>query len=273
MRLFINPASKIQLDAVKRSLPGALLLSGQEGVGLTTLSRWLADKALSSFLQPTDAKNVPDSSGTISVESIRSLYDETRGKRTSAAIYIIDDADRMSPGAQAAFLKLLEEPNSNTHFILNSHHPERLLATITSRTQHVHVRPVTAAQTEEFLASFPAIDATKRMQLQFIAAGLPAELHRLISDEEYFVAKAKVMGDARTFLQASPYEKLVVIQRYQADREKALALIEGATRILRHSLSAKPSHGSIEQLERLSEVYERISRMGNIRLQLARAAV
>ena len=118
MSLLINPTSKMQLGALRQSLPGALLLSGQEGVGLATIARWMADVSLGGFLQPRNTKNEPDAGGTIGVEAIRNLYNETKGKKASAVIYIIDDADHMSSGAQAAFLKLLEEPNANTHFIL-----------------------------------------------------------------------------------------------------------------------------------------------------------
>lgn len=50
---------------------------------------------------------------------------------------VIYDADRMQAAAQNAFLKTLEEPPSNTFFILTTGHPAELLPTTISRCQMI----------------------------------------------------------------------------------------------------------------------------------------
>ena len=57
----------------------------------------------------------------------------TEGKKVG----VIYDADRMQPAAQNAFLKTLEEPPSNTFFILTTGHPSELLPTTLSRCQMI----------------------------------------------------------------------------------------------------------------------------------------
>lgn len=53
-------------------------------------------------------------------------------------VLIIDDAHRLSRGAQNALLKTLEEPNSTSILILVTHDPSALLDTVHSRLQRTH---------------------------------------------------------------------------------------------------------------------------------------
>jgi len=269
MKLVIHPTSREQLDLSIKDLPQSLLLSGPRGVGLSTIALQIAGKQLAATLRPQDKKEQADSErGTITVEMIRLLYDQTRAKRTSARIIVIDDADRMSRGASAAFLKLLEEPSAHTHFILTTHASQLLVPTIRSRVQELVLQPITAAQTDEHLITLGIEETTKRAQLQFIAHGLPAELTRLARDDTYFAQKADLMSDARTLLLAKAYDKLPVIQKYQSDKDAALELINSAITIARRSLSAKPQASLVDQLERLLQVKEHLLSNFNVRLQL-----
>jgi DNA polymerase III gamma/tau subunit len=119
MESVINPTSNKQLASYRTELPQSILLTGERGVGLATIARGLAGNSLAGFIEPLNNKDEVDHDvGTISVDAIRRLYEQTRSKQTSARVIIIDDADRMSHGAQAAFLKLLEEPTIHTHFVL-----------------------------------------------------------------------------------------------------------------------------------------------------------
>jgi len=266
--LIIHPSSQKILDTLQRDLPQSLLVSGQKGTGLLTIATQLSARNLAAILQPQDAKGNLDENGTISVEMIRNLYEQTRSKHTSRQVVIIDDADRMSHGAQSAFLKLLEEPGLHMAFILTSHAPDRLLPTIRSRVQHVALRPITAAQTQALIATLDVTDATKQAQLAYIASGLPAEIHRLVNDDEVFAARAAIIGDARTFLQGTPYQKSLVVQKYKSDRPSALLLVDSATAILRRTLSAKPQQILVTQLEWLLETRENIASNYSVSLQL-----
>lgn len=270
MTVISHPTSALQFAALSKKLPQSLLLSGAVGVGLKTIASDLAGSHFEGLIQPQNAKEEIDPNGTIGVDAIRRLYHQTRAKRTTDHVIIIDDADRMSAGAQAAFLKLLEEPNEHTHFILTSHQPQKLLPTIRSRVQHTSVQPINDVQTREYIKALGVEDQTKRIQLTFIASGLPAELSRLVGDDNYFAARAAIITDARTLLQASSYEKLLVVQKYQSDRTNALQLVDSAMYIIRRSLAANPQPLLVQQLEGLLHIRENIATQHNIRLQLAR---
>jgi len=273
MTLIVHPSSQKKLDQLAQELPQAVLLSGEKGTGLYTIAKHLAGKRFAGELRPQDIKENPDENGTIRVEMVRSLYEQTRAKHTTDKVIVIDNADRMSHGAQNAFLKLLEEPNAHIHFILTAHAPQKLLQTIRSRVQHSHIQPATPAQTAEHITSLGISDPTRKAQLSFIAEGLPAEISRLVADDDYFKERARIIGDARTFLQADKYGRLVIVQKYRTDRAEALQFIDSTLQILRRSISAKPQQQLITQLDKLLETRERISANHNIALQLARFVV
>lgn len=267
--LALHPTAATYLTTPIDTLPHALLLKGAHGVGLFTFAKTLAGKHLGAVVQPEDKKGNADPNGTIAVEMIRKLYERTKGKHGTPLVVVIDDAERMSRGAQAAFLKLLEEPAPNVHFVLTSHMPQHLLATIRSRVQQLIIHPVSKEATVELITSLNVTDTTKIAQLQFIAGGLPAEITRLAQDEDYFKARAEIMSDARDFLMADAYKKLLVAQKYQADRTKTLRLLDGTLLIGRRTLSAKPQPELIRQLERILTVRENIDANYSCKLQLA----
>jgi len=188
-------------------------------------------------------------------------------------VILIDYAERMGHQAQNAFLKLLEEPSAGVHFILATHTPSKLLATITSRAQSVDIKPVLKKQTEELLDELSVTDAKKRLQLIYMATGLPAELTRLATDEVYFTARSAIIRDARDLLQANTYHKLLVANKYRDNRDGALTLLDYTASILKHSISDKPQETLINQLDALLFARQQIEANGNIRICLARFVI
>lgn len=251
---------------LSRQTPQSLLLTGQSGVGLMDIARRIATSGVIRHeVEPDASKATP----IISVEMIRELHNNSRSKSQGKQFIIIHNADTMSPGAQASFLKLLEEPSASIYFILTSHHYDNLKDTIRSRVQRHTIQPITTAQSELLLDQHSIFSAKKRQQLLFIADGLPEELEHLITDDEYFTRRTELMVDARDFLQATTYQKLLIAQKYKDDRSASISLIETCIRILRKSLSDHPNPSFIAKLDQLISVQERLRANGNIRLQLS----
>lgn len=274
MSLILHPRTEQLIERLGVHLPQSLLISGEVGVGLGSIAKELAGKQLMGLIEPTDSKEKIDHArGTISVEEIRRLYEQTRARQTARQVIIIDDADRMSHGSQNAFLKLLEEPNEHIYFILTSHQPKRLLSTIRSRVQEVTVLPITDEQTQTILTTLGVTDRRRQAQLKFIASGLPAKLARLAGDEQYFAEEAETMSDARTFIQGTSFEKLTVASKYATSREKALQLLDSAQMIVRRSVSGHPEPRLIHQLERLLAAREAIDANHHIKLQLTQVVL
>ena len=272
MSLMMHAVTADLLQKITHHLPHALLLSGDVGVGLGSIAKEVARSHSShpTVILPEKDEVVDLEKGSITVDGIRRLYNDTRTKQATKRIFVIDYAERMTIQAQNAFLKLLEEPREGTHFILASHDPQRLLPTTRSRMQHQEIRRITPQQSNSLLDALDVKDVTKRSQLLFMAEGLPAEISRLAINETYFEERVSIVRHARTLLQGSDYEKVMIAHLYQSDRPKALLLLQNASRIIRHSLDTQPQIAMINQLEKLLVTMQRIESNGNIRLLLAR---
>lgn len=269
MKLLVHPEVATQLKKYSSKLPHALLLTGKTGVGLSTIARSIADGfTLQGDLRPellTKTSTIPQ----IGVDRIRELYSLSRGRQSLPSVVIVDDADTMTESAQNSFLKLLEEPPMNTHFILTTHSPEALLPTIKSRLQTLYIRPLSTAQSNKLLDTMPDFDETRRRQMLFIASGLPAELHRLSSDESYFHIRSERIRLAKELAEGSVSQRLSILFRNNPARDEAIAV----TRQLITLLELNPQVSSVARIKKLLQTLEYLEKGGNIRLQLTAGVI
>lgn len=269
--MYIHPKTQQHLDNLVHDLPQSIVLTGPDGVGLLSIVAYIAGHihAKPIYILPEKDEKIDIEKGVITVDVIRRLYAMTKTIETGKRLIVIDYAERMGVQAQNAFLKLLEEPGVNTHFILLTHTASKLLPTIRSRVQMTEVHPISLAQSEQLIDELRVTNAQKRAQLLFIAVGLPAQLTVLANDEKLFDARAQMIRDARTYLQGSMYDRLKLALQYKDDRPGALILLLDAMKLLQGSLKTGKSPEQVKKITILLKAHERIEANGNVRLQLA----
>lgn len=260
--LALHTASRHLIQAYLRVPAHAILLSGPIGIGTGSTAQAIAAELKARHDDIHMIK--PDEKGTIPIERIRGLYTLTRTIYDSPRVVIIDDAESMSHAAQNALLKLLEEPSGQTYFILTSHQPHLLLATIHSRAQQIELRPITLKQSQAIVNSAPAED---QKRLLFIAQGLPAELTRLGQDHEYFASQAELVNAARQLLQADQYDRLIITKDYK-DRSAAIQLVVMVGRLLEFSVLNQFRADLAGTLDLIEQVHGNLRANGNVRIQL-----
>ncbi len=133
-------------------LPQTLLFSGPDGVGKGLFAKTLAIHLLKSDFRRIESGNHPDfhlvkpegKSGLFSIDTLREMIGvgQSAPFESIAKVFILEDAERMQPAAANAILKTLEEPASDTTFILLSSAPQEMLPTILSRCVHLSFQPV-----------------------------------------------------------------------------------------------------------------------------------
>lgn len=271
-KLIINPASEKLIQSTIKDLPQSLLLSGNKGVGLSTIAKYISElcSIKPTIILPEKDEKIDLEMGIISVEIMRQLYEDTRSKHNSKQIIIIDYAERMTHQAQNAFLKLLEEPGLGVYFILVSNSVAKLLPTIISRVKKIDIRPITTAQSNQLLDTLNVNDKTKRAQLLFMADGLPAEICRLVNDDKYFETRSTIIRDARELLSGSLYKKLLIAQKYKDSREAVLLLLIDMSKILKKTVESNPQIETINKIDLILDTYSNIEANSNIRLALAK---
>lgn len=112
----------------------------------------------------------------ITIDQIRAMQHrlETRPTLGSRRVIIIDPADDMEKNAVNALLKSLEEPPAGTFFLLVSHRPGRLLATIRSRCRMLRFQSLPDEDVARVLSrEAPQADATTRAAAVTAAEGSP----------------------------------------------------------------------------------------------------
>ncbi len=112
----------------------------------------------------------------ITIDQIRRMQQRLNTRPTLGArrAVIIDPADDMEKGAVNALLKSLEEPPVGTFFLLVTHRPGRLLATVRSRCLTLPFQPLDYAGIEEVLRQdAPEADAAVREAAILAARGSP----------------------------------------------------------------------------------------------------
>ena len=119
-----------------KSIPH-LLLSGSAGIGKTTLAKILISEL---GIEDYDVLEI-NASRTNSV-------DDVRDKITNFVqmipfgpfkVVLLDEADYLSPNAQAALRGVMEEYHATARFILTCNYPNRIIPAIHSRCQGFHV--------------------------------------------------------------------------------------------------------------------------------------
>jgi DNA polymerase-3 subunit gamma/tau len=150
----------------------AYLFSGPRGCGKTTSARILA-RSLNCAQGPTPqpcgvcescialAPNGPGSIDVIEIDAAsHGGVDDARDLRERAfyapvsgrfKVYIIDEAHMVTREGFNALLKLVEEPPAHLKFIFATTEPEKVIATIRSRTHHYPFRLVPPAVLRELL--------------------------------------------------------------------------------------------------------------------------
>ena len=191
-----------------RRIPGAMLFTGEEGIGKKLFALEIAKalncrnpqvaegcgecascKRISRFNYPQssdsddwkgiiwtdhpDVGMVTAPKRVLLVDQMRAIEREAnyRPYEGNARVFLIDDADKLNDASANALLKVLEEPPDTSHIVLLTARPAMLLATIRSRCQMLRFSPLTAKEIETHLLDNEMSAAGEARTRAQVAAG------------------------------------------------------------------------------------------------------
>jgi DNA polymerase-3 subunit delta' len=211
-----------------RRVPGAMLFTGEDGVGKKLFALEIARalncrapqgvegcgqcppcKRISKFNYPQSAESDdwkgiiwtdhPDVGMVVApkrlllVEQMRQIEREAnfRPYEGKARVFLIEDADKLNDPSANALLKVLEEPPHTSHIVLLTSLPAMLLPTIRSRCQMIRFSPLKPQEIEEHLIENKLAGAAEARSRARVARG---SLGRAINqDFDEYTAQREAM--------------------------------------------------------------------------------
>jgi DNA polymerase III delta prime subunit len=129
---------------IKQGTIPHLLFSGNAGIGKTTLAKILFNEL---EIQDLDILEI-NASRTNSVDDVRDkiINFVQMIPFGDFKVVLLDEADYLSPNAQAALRGVMEEYHTTARFILTCNYPNRIIPALHSRCQGFHIERVDVAE-------------------------------------------------------------------------------------------------------------------------------
>ena len=197
--------SKVKLYLENKDIPH-LLLYGKAGTGKTTLAKVITSNIDCDVMYI----NASDENSVDAVRfKIRSFASTTGFKEMK--VIILDEADYLTPNAQAALRNLMETFSKHCRFILTCNYVERIIDPIQSRCQTYKVVPPSKKEVAQQMVSI-LNQENCTFELDDVAtivnAGYP-DIRRVINSAQRQVVDGKLKIDTSSIIQNDYKIKLV----------------------------------------------------------------
>lgn len=184
-----------------------------------------------SFNQPDIIRVTHEKPNTISVDDVRTQINNDIAIKPYSSpykVYIVSEAEKMTPQAQNALLKTLEEPPAYAVILLLTTNVNSLLQTILSRCVVLNMKPVGDDLMREYLMKELQVPDYKAEVCTAFARGNVGKAKMLASSEEFENVKLEALSLLKGIKDIDITEMIAAIKRvteYKMDVNDYLDII------------------------------------------------
>ena len=199
-----------------------LLFYGPAGTGKTTLAKIIANSVDADLMYI----NASDENSVDAVRDKIKRYASTVGfKRWK--IIILDEADYLTPNAQAALRNLMETYSKTTRFILTCNYVEKIIDPIQSRCQTFGITPPNKTDVAKRLVTVlqeKGVEFDIKDVAAIINASYP-DIRRAINSAQSHVVNRKLVLDKTSIVQANYMTEILEVLKDSANKKAAFTKI------------------------------------------------
>ena len=211
---------------------------------------------------------------SVGADEIRAVISDvyTKPFRAARKVYIIEDGDALTPQAQNAMLKILEEPPSYAVFIICVSNAELILPTVRSRSRIVRFTPKTDVQMAQYVKNTYPHMMDKLDFIVSFSAGIAGRADLLCSGGEAWELRRKAFDALRSLLLGADEEAVFsvgdVFEQQKKGKEGGMDsaallldfMLSFASDLLRLSNGIEQGIANRDLMEELRAVCARVSR-------------
>ncbi|HSX44718.1 MAG TPA: AAA family ATPase [Candidatus Saccharimonadales bacterium] len=259
VELLLHSQTKVDIDNYLVGQGHALLISGPIGAGKLYVAQHVASQLLNknveSLMNYPFYKHITTAANNIGINEVRQIHTflklKTTGQATVRRIIIVENAHLMSEEAQNSFLKILEEPPTDTVIIMTASHAQSILPTILSRVQQIEIKRPTLDQINNFYSSKTTESVNRAYQL---SSGWPGMMSDILSDNQtnpLFTAIVMV----KELLTAPVFERLLKVDEISRDKDQLNRLIFALKQVCKITIEKLADSKQGEDIKRWHNLY------------------